>query len=409
VLDGNEKQRTFNKEHIIMIVYAAENLDITGMGGGVAAGNELVAICAAGYPVTVITRTRMPWPATVGGVRVPEPEWIEWGAVSVPQPPELSRAYLRAQWQLIQQTRRIRALAPKLLIVQGVRSHRHLEQYRSWEGVPRWMTIQGSPDQFSGVYHDGENRLPRACREMACYSGLVQVSKQLAQKWAQQEGLADIPMRVIPNTLNEDALQPVLATSKSDCRAQLGIPPGQLVIVCTASVQYRKGQDLLLDCLENLVTAEPSLHLYLVGPVIMGWGGREFMNRLDKHPVKAHVHMVGAQPPETAWHYTRAADLFVLPSREEAMPLSILEAMFLETPVVASDVDGIPDQVEDGKSGLLFSHAGQEMMGEQILRMMTDAAFRSRCAAVGQDRFKHHFERKHYLDKWAMLVEEIVA
>jgi hypothetical protein len=50
-----------------MIVYAAENLDITGMGGGVAAGNELVAICAAGYPVTVITRTRMPWPDTVFG------------------------------------------------------------------------------------------------------------------------------------------------------------------------------------------------------------------------------------------------------------------------------------------------------------------------------------------------------
>ncbi len=63
-----------------------------------------------------------------------------------------------------------------------------------------------------------------------------------------------------------------------------------------------------------------------------------------------------------------AADVLAFPSRAEAMPRTILEAMVMKKPIVASDVDGIPELIEDGKTGLLFASGDSQGLLEGLLR-----------------------------------------
>lgn len=409
------------------ILYVADSLDITGMGGGVAAGNQLLALLASGRSLTVLTRRRVVLPKAVAGISLFEPAWITWGEIQALYPPQWHQDYFRSLGRFIYRRqkhlssiwtqlrtifdicRAVRHLRPQLIILQGPSACQRLAGFRHLKGSPIWICLHGSPDQWSGIYHNNVNRLPEVCRLMASGTAMIQLSSVLARKWAAQGQLAAIPTHIIPNTLNEDALQVIRQTSKAQLRSELGISSDQFAAVCTASIQPRKAQDVLCYLLDRLITAVPNLHLYFIGPVAYQWGGAEIIRQFRQHKHAARVHFMGRQTPQTAACYTRAADLFVLPSREEAMPLAVLEAMFLETPVVASDVDGIPDQIEHGRSGLLFSHAYPEGLAEGIIRMAADAEFRAQCARAAHEKYWCHFNRKLYFESWRKLLDRFFA
>jgi len=85
------------------------------------------------------------------------------------------------------------------------------------------------------------------------------------------------------------------------------------------------------------------------------------------------------------------ADIFVLSSTSEGMPLSILEAMAAELPVVASAVGGVPEAVEDGDTGLLVPPQDPVPLAAALERLLADPALRRRLGASGRARVREHF------------------
>jgi glycosyltransferase involved in cell wall biosynthesis len=85
------------------------------------------------------------------------------------------------------------------------------------------------------------------------------------------------------------------------------------------------------------------------------------------------------------------ADVFVLPSRSEGMPMSILEAMAAGVPVVASAVGGIPELVVDGETGLLVPAGDAEALAGALRRLLGDPALRRRFGDAGRARALEHF------------------
>lgn len=391
-----------------MILYCVPRLGTAAGGGGLAALFELQALAALGHRLCVISLDRVSIPSQFQRITLTQPAWLHEN-IAIPGPPEFSRAYLHSQMRLISRTRKIRMLSPDLIVAQGVSAHRMLESFRSWNEIPRLMTLHSSPDQLSGIYHDGVDRLSRARREMATYDGLVQLGPIMAKTWAREPGLEQIPAHVIYNTIDEAEAGKVAGIDRQSLRATYGIPEDVFALTCVASLQYRKGQDVLLEALPSLVQKYPHLHLYLVGPTVMGWGGREILRQVERHTCSDHIHLVGSVAPAEALRWIKASDCFVLPSREEAMPLSILEAMYLGTPVIASDVNGIPDEVQDGVGGLLFSHADPEGLTQCIVQMISDVAFRERCVAHARARYDAVFTTKQYMARWADIVRSVLA
>ena len=122
-------------------------------------------------------------------------------------------------------------------------------------------------------------------------------------------------------------------------------------MVSIASVERRKGQDILLESIAMLPKAISSqFEVYLVGRVLEQAYYRDMVRRFKG---QKNVHFIGAVDHPTAIAYLGAADVFVLPSRDEVLPIILLEAMALEKGVVASRVGGIAEVIEQGINGLL--------------------------------------------------------
>jgi glycosyltransferase involved in cell wall biosynthesis len=88
----------------------------------------------------------------------------------------------------------------------------------------------------------------------------------------------------------------------------------------------------------------------------------------------------------------RKADIFVLPSHFEAMPIAILEAMAHRVAVIATPVGAIPEFLKDGQNALLIPPGAQEKLADAIARLIDDPDERSRLGAAGHQMFRDRFD-----------------
>jgi glycosyltransferase involved in cell wall biosynthesis len=88
----------------------------------------------------------------------------------------------------------------------------------------------------------------------------------------------------------------------------------------------------------------------------------------------------------------RAAEIFVLSTRSEGLPLSVLEAMAAGLPVVASDVGGVPELVVDGETGLLVPPGDPGLLAAAIERLLEDPSLSRRLGEAGRARIADHFD-----------------
>jgi glycosyltransferase involved in cell wall biosynthesis len=228
-------------------------------------------------------------------------------------------------------------------------------------------------------------------------------------EWLAIPSIAAKESCAIPNCCREKAVERVRALNRAEVRHRLGFGPEVFVVVCVASTQWLKGQDLLLACFPGLSARAPSASLLFVGaPGGMpgpAWG-QTFLKELATAPLKGAITAVGAR--SDALEFIYAADVFVLPSRCEAMPLTILEAMALGTPVVASDVGGIPELIEHGRSGLLFRSEDAQGLEDSLFQLARNPELRQELAANARSRYWSSFSRKHLVSRYADAIGKLV-
>jgi glycosyltransferase involved in cell wall biosynthesis len=149
-----------------------------------------------------------------------------------------------------------------------------------------------------------------------------------------------------------------------------------LAIVCVARLEQYKGIDVLLRALA-LVQSRGSA----VTALILGDGAeRAALEALARSLDLRHVEFVGAVPPEAVSPALLAADLMVLPSRGEGLPLAIVEAMAHGRPVLATRVGGNAEVVVEGVTGLLVDPERPYALADAIVEL---AASPERLQAMG--------------------------
>jgi len=101
-------------------------------------------------------------------------------------------------------------------------------------------------------------------------------------------------------------------------------------------------------------------------------------------------------------------DVFVLASKQETLPISILEAMRAGLPVIASDVGGISEEVIDGQTGLLVSPGSVEDLSRALARLLGDKALRRTMGRAGRRRFEKMFLADLMIERTSALYEEVL-
>jgi glycosyltransferase involved in cell wall biosynthesis len=171
--------------------------------------------------------------------------------------------------------------------------------------------------------------------------------------------------------------------------AAAGVP----LIVSVSRHEPRKGGDVLLAALARLRQAGVPFRACLAGGGRQLAAERALASRLG---LGGQVELPGEVPD--AYSYLERADVFVLPSRaEQSGALSLLEALQAGCAVVASRVDGIPEDVDDGASALLIEPGDPGALAGALARLLGDPELRRRLAAGARRRFEERFSASAFV------------
>jgi glycosyltransferase involved in cell wall biosynthesis len=101
-------------------------------------------------------------------------------------------------------------------------------------------------------------------------------------------------------------------------------------------------------------------------------------------------------------------DIGVIPSLYEGSPLALFEAMALGRPIVASDIPGMREVIEDGRNGLLVPPRDPSALRAAILRLVTDSELRRRLGAAARDDAEHRFPMRRTIDRCLAILRQVV-
>ncbi len=169
--------------------------------------------------------------------------------------------------------------------------------------------------------------------------------------------------------------------------ARKGIPAGTRVILSVSNFYPYKGHAELVEAAGRVIAAFPHVVFLLVG---RDAGTLEECRRLAREKgVEGNVRFLGSRTDVP--DLLRACDLFVHPSREEGFSNAILEAMAAGKAVVACDVGGNPEAVEDGRTGVLVPPRDPGLLAKAILGRLTDPAGTNEMGDAGRRRAGDQF------------------
>jgi glycosyltransferase involved in cell wall biosynthesis len=216
-----------------------------------------------------------------------------------------------------------------------------------------------------------------------------------------QFGLRIGPAR---GTVLYDGLEPhpLDATEAAQARSRVleefGLPPDSFLIGTVGRVSPQKDYRTLVEAAAQVAAERPEAHFVVVGEYssvpayrrhyeeIQGWlEERRLRSRFTFTDFRDDVPQLAA-----------AFDLFVLCTNTEGFPLVILEAMAQAKAVVATAIDGVPEIVAEGSTGLLHAHGDAQGLARQILRLMNDEPLRRKLADAGRTLVATRFSREQF-------------
>ena len=170
-----------------------------------------------------------------------------------------------------------------------------------------------------------------------------------------------------------------------DIRKAYSIPPSRKIALCVSRIDYQKNQKLLLSILEN----DANAHLMLIGPITSQWYFDELVAEINAKGLRERATIIKGLPPDSPILLSalKSADVFVLPSVHEPFGIAALEAWAAQLPLLAANVGGLRDFVEDEKTGLLFNPDSPESLLE-AWRKIQDNELRGRLVANAFERVK---------------------
>lgn len=170
-------------------------------------------------------------------------------------------------------------------------------------------------------------------------------------------------------------------------RDALGLDTSDEVVLAVGRQEHQKGHRFLVAAFEQVAASHPSAVLLIAGRT--GGTTRELEARRGASPVADRIRFLGARSDVP--DLLVAADVFAFPSLYEGLPGAIIEAMALEIPVVASDIEPVRELVDDRTSALLVPVGDSTALASAVTTCLDDPSFARSLASHAHERFTAHF------------------
>lgn len=164
-----------------------------------------------------------------------------------------------------------------------------------------------------------------------------------------------------------DKFKAVDADEKARLRAEYGYDGDTFIMIYPADLSVRKNQPMLFDALQKIAEKNKNVKLLLPGQPIRL---EEYKRMISERGIADNVEFLGYRRDIN--NLVGLSDLSVASSFQEGLPINIIEAMAMGNAIVATDVRGNNDAVEDGVNGYLVPVGDSGLMAEKILELMND-------------------------------------
>ena len=222
---------------------------------------------------------------------------------------------------------------------------------------------------------------------VACSEGLRELARETD---------SDVKMDVIPDAVDLETFTPV----------QREAYPEKVRVLTIGRLIPRKGFQFLIRALPQVL--EKVSHNFEIEIVGDGPYQEELIKLAKSLGVASHIHFAGSVPYSELPQKYQDADLFILPSLAEGMPLVVLEAMGTGLPIVASRVQGIDELVVDGTNGALFDPGDVDELAHCLVKLINAGEDRVKMGKASIERVKP-YDWKNIADAYLALYADILS
>ena len=217
----------------------------------------------------------------------------------------------------------------------------------------------------------------------------------LSESWrtALRQRLGDLPFSVVANGV------PVIDTGVRPAHNQ-----DELNILFLGNLCERKGVFDLLEVMPQVSNAV----LHLVGGEEQAGFTAKISQLIAEKQLQQQIMLHGVKAGQEKQAFFQNADIFILPSYAEGLPMSLLEAMMCGLPVIVSDVGGIPSVITDKENGLLITAGNRQQIAETLQLLINDPDLRRKIGQAAKQRCLAEFSTDAVVDKLLKLYTQIL-
>lgn len=198
-----------------------------------------------------------------------------------------------------------------------------------------------------------------------------------------------LPIEMIPFGIDTDRFRPTEMPRKTD----------SFEVLTVARLVQSKGLDDLLCAISEVRKTIKRVHLTIVG---RGPLKQHLMEYAEDLKISDTISFVDFVPHDKMQEVYNGCDVFVLPSYEEAMNLSCMEAMSCQKPVVATNIAGIRDTIDSGIDGILVEPHDRNGLADSIIKIFQDSRLASRLATNAHYKILHNYS-------WDKICKEMIS
>ncbi|WP_199456958.1 MULTISPECIES: glycosyltransferase family 4 protein [unclassified Marinobacter] len=186
---------------------------------------------------------------------------------------------------------------------------------------------------------------------------------------------------------------------------QAFLPKGRFNIGIIGNLQKFKGHDDLIDAINIVRITNPDILLHIIGDDFFGESRKLILRkRVEQDGLQDFVFFHGHI--DNIWDYLNDLDLVVCASHQEGFPVSILEAMAFAKPIISTNVNGIPEAIVDGESGLLVKPSSADELAAKINLLISNRKLRHYFAVKARQRVLDNFSLDKFFSKIQNLYNE---
>ncbi len=189
-------------------------------------------------------------------------------------------------------------------------------------------------------------------------------------------------------------------------RAAWGVPDDAVVVGTVARLFRRKGYEQLLPIMSAAAAREPRLRFVWIGD---GAQRGEYEAELVRRGLRERTALTGLVPPAEVPRLLAGCDILAHTSQWEGLPRAVVQALLMQVPAVAFDIDGTPEVVQDGRTGRLIPLNALEPFADALCALAADPAHRAALGAAGRALCLERFDGRRMVDQLESLYGRLVA